>query len=133
MILGLGLVPSSIDISRGGPSPTSVVGGNLFCCSRSFLITPLFNLSSCLFGSHCSASVVLTTEFVARTPLDELGVEEDSTLGFGSAEPGEGVSPSFCLTYDCIIGRESHLDIRKIDCQPYAFVNSYLSKLALRS
>src|SRR6266480_2179355 len=88
-----------------------VVEYRVRCCCRSLLITPLFNLSSCLFGSHRSPTVVPLTVLVMTTPLGELGVAGETTLGGISVEPGSGVSPSFCLTYVCMIGRESHLNI----------------------
>jgi len=75
------------------------VGDRLCCCSRSRLITPVFNLSSEALGSQRSLSAALATGATERISLGTL-VVENSTLGCASSplDGGSGVSPSFCLT-----------------------------------
>jgi hypothetical protein len=63
-------------------------------------MTPLFNLSTALLGSHLSPSTALVTLLAARMPpfgAGTVGDEEDSRLGFSSVVTGAR-SPSFCLT-----------------------------------
>jgi hypothetical protein len=72
--------------------------GDRFDCSFNLVMTPLFNLSTALLGSHRAPSTALVLvrakELVA---WETVGVEGDSSLGFSSAMIGAG-SPSFCLT-----------------------------------
>lgn len=121
-LLSTDYIPSSLDIFEGGYScPSPVCGlsveemGYSFCscCSRSLLITPLFNLSSCLFGSQRSPSAALAIVLTARISSGMFGVEGESSLGLPSDALGSGFSPSFCSTYVWIRGSESHLLVRR--------------------
>ena len=103
-----GLVPSSTFIFTGDSSVVRDVAGVVWDefgdrldCSFNVVMTPLFNLSTALLGSHLSPSTALVTLLAARMPpfgAGTVGDEvEDSRLGFPSVVTGAR-SPSFCLT-----------------------------------
>ena len=88
-------------IGKGGLRGRSFVGERFWtsCCSRTLCMTPLFNLSTALFGSQRSFASGSAMDMFVR------GEETEGVVGDSVAAPcsltevvGLGASPSFCFT-----------------------------------